>query len=277
MDEGGWRAHVDRHSLWGGELTMRRLIRILVVSASALAMTLTATLPAYAGDDEAPADVQAAYSSEALDYLRAADDSEVTVDQTGVPDFSSAAAFGTPHQVNLWSPELIAGKSFSEPISPLEEWLAPILGQGGEPLGTYRVWRPTSDSKAELAGYNDDIELARALLQIDDKSDLVSDPAIEAWYAVSDGSVTAVNQSAAREVPYPTSIADVAKIVSARYAEAIETSEEAGEGAAGGMPVDDRRPWYYGMDPWVLGAGVLLLIASAIGAVFWMRARRQAG
>lgn len=231
---------------------------------------------AHAASEEIPPDVQAAFSSTAIKDLQAVGDSVVSVDDAGVPDFSSTSSFGTPHQVLLWSPELISGRMSSNPTTPLEEWVAPIIGSDDKLLGTYRVWRPTTGSKAELAGYNDDIELASALNDLKDESALVSDPAIEGWYAVHDNSVTALNQSAAREVPYATPIDEVARIVSTRYAEAIQNSEEVGEGAAGGMAVEDLRPWYYGMDPWILGAGVLLLIASASAAAWWVSVRRRA-
>lgn len=242
---------------------------VVVFSAGSLGL-------AHAASEKIPPDVQAAYSAAAITDLQNVEDSLVTTDKTGVPDFSSASSFGTPHQVHLWSAELIAGKTSSDPTAPLEEWLASIDGPSGELLGTYRVWRPAAGNTAELAGYSDDIELAGALSKLDDKSDLVSDPAIEGWYAVSDGSVTALNQSAAREVPYTASIEEVAGIVAARYAAAIQNSEEVGEGAAGGMAVEDRRPWYYGMDPWVLGVGVLLLLAAAGAAVWRVTVRRRA-
>ncbi|WP_146086482.1 hypothetical protein [Rathayibacter sp. AY1D1] len=267
---------MDRHSLRGGELIMRNLTRIVAGSALAVAFSLGSLATAQAATEGIPSDVQAAYSTEALEKLRTADETLVTVDETGVPDFSSASSFGTPHQVNLWSSDLISGKASNTPTSPLEEWLAPILGPDGEPVGTYRVWRPTSDSKAELAGYNDDTELVGALQALSEKSVLVSDPTFEAWYAVSDGSVSALNESAAREVPYTTSLNEVASIVSTRFAESIKNSEATGEGAAGGMTVLDRRPWYYGMDPWMLGAGAFLLLASAAGAFWRVRANRQA-
>ena len=126
---------MDAHSLWGGGLAMRRLIRFVLGTAAAVALSLGSVAPAYADPEELPADVQAAFSSTALEHLRTAEDSLVTVDETGIPDFSSASAFGAPHQVNLWSSELIAGKQFSDPTSPLDEWLAPILGPAGELLG----------------------------------------------------------------------------------------------------------------------------------------------
>lgn len=268
---------MDSHTLWGGELIMKKLIRSLFGFVIAVALSAGSLAPAHAAGNEIPPDVRAAFSDDALAALQKSEESQVTVDGTGVPDFSAATSFGVPRQVYMWSTDLILGKPSDEPTTALDEWLAPILGPAGEPLGTYRVWRPTPDSTAELAGYNNDIELAAALQKLDEVSVLVSDPTIEAWYAVRDGSVSAVNQSAAREVPYPTAIDEVALLVAERYGAAIADSEEVGEGAAGGMAVDDRRPWFYGMDPWILGAGSLLLLVAAWGGIWWARARRRVG
>ena len=72
---------------------MRRLIRFVLGTAAAVALSLGSVAPAYADPEELPADVQAAFSSTALEHLRTAEDSLVTVDETGIPDFSSARAF----------------------------------------------------------------------------------------------------------------------------------------------------------------------------------------
>ncbi len=199
-----------------------------------------------------------AYSANALAARRHAQDTSVTVDETGGPDFSQATSFGLPWQIQLWSNDLISGKPSAEPTKPIEEWLAPILGPEGDVLGTYRVWRPSPGSEAELAGYDGDIELASALQKIDPQSALVSDPTIGAWYALSEGTVTALNQSAAREVPSAMPIDEVAGLVSARYAEAITKSQENG----------------YGMNPWILGAGSVMLLAAAIGLIWRIRSVR---
>jgi hypothetical protein len=254
---------------------MKRLTRALLGVFLAGALGAGSLMSAHAAIGDLPPDVQAAYSIDALNALRNAEESLVTVDKTGVPDFSAAESFGAPRQVNLWSTELITGKLPSEPTSALEEWLAPILGPAGEVLGTYRVWRATSGGNAELAGYNDDIELGAALQELGDGSVLVSDPAIEAWYVLRDGSVSALNQSAVREVPYPMPVDEVARTIADRYDAAIRNSEQVGDGAAGGMTVEDRRPWYYGMNLWILATGSLVLLASALGGIWWTRAHRR--
>ncbi|MEN9619923.1 MAG: hypothetical protein RL499_116 [Actinomycetota bacterium] len=249
--------------------------RVLFAAVVAVALSAGTLAPAHGAANEIPPDVRAAFSDDALEALQKSDESSVTVDQGDAPDFSTATSFGVPRQVSLWSTDLILGKPSDQPTTALNECIAPILGPAGEPLGTYRVWRPSSDSRAELAGYNNDIELATALLKLDKETILVSDPTIEAWYSMRDGSVTAVNQSAAREVPYPTAIDEVAGLIAERYGAAISDSEEVGEGAAGGMTVVDRRPWYYGMDPWILGAGAILLLVAALGGIWWARSRRR--
>ncbi|MBA4248134.1 MAG: hypothetical protein C0444_07560 [Microbacterium sp.] len=265
------------HLRRGGARAATQLVRSLFGFAVAVALSAGSLAPAHAATDEIPLDVQAAFSDDALAALRQSEESPSADGETGGSEFTGATSFGAPRQVHLWSSDLILGKSSDQPTTALDEWLAPILGPAGEPLGAYRVWRPTPESTAELAGYNNDIELAAALQKLDEVSVLVSDPTIEAWYAVRDRSVSAVNQSAAREVPYPTAIDEVALLVAERYGAAIADSEEVGEGAAGGMAVDDRRPWFYGMDPWILGAGSLLLLVAAWGGIWWARARRRVG
>ncbi|MGC0370555.1 hypothetical protein [Microbacterium sp. SLBN-111] len=235
----------------------RRVATGLLI-AMALAADTTSAARAADGDAEVPADVADAYSSAAIANLRDIDASANTADGPKVPDIGSAALFGVPRQIHLWSPALIAGEVDGDAVAPLDEWLAPIVGADGDLVGTYRVWRPTAGSTAEYAGYNDDDDLARALDGLDDRATLVSDPTIDAWYAVRDGVVTALNASASREVPSPASVDEMRGVVSTRYAEAI-----AGAGQIS-------------MHPLTLGIGAMLLVASAAGAVVWATARRRA-
>lgn len=259
---------------------MTKLLTRLLCGLALAAVVGAGSVTLANADEGTPNDVQAAYSEEALAGLRSMEESSVSIDETDGPDFSAATSFGFPRRVHLWSDDLVQGEETAVPTTTVDEWLAPVLGPEDEPLGTFRVWRPTSEKQAELAGYNDDAELAGALQKLEDDSALISDPTIEAWYALDGGIVTALNQSAAREVPIPAAIDEVAGTVAARYAEAIESSEEIGEGAAGGMPVDDQRPWYDGMNLGILIPAIMLILAAGLGLAWQTlnaRKRRRSG
>lgn len=247
------------------------------------ALALTAFLAgmstsAYA-DDTVPPDVQDAYSQQAIDYLRTSSEGTVDVGNIGdseVPDFSSAARFGTPHEIYSWSSGMIAGDTKVDPVAASGEWLAPILTETGDVLGTYRVWRPSEGAKAEMAGYNNDVDLGRQLGTLSATARLVNDAPSAEWLSLDRGTVSALNQTATVEVPYPVPVAELTPIVAKRYAQAIEDAKGRDDAVGGGGPRDDQRPWYYGMNLWVLTGGVIAL-AAGIAGVTIVLVRRQRG
>lgn len=259
-------------------MTAMRFSYSLLVTVAALAVTVGMASPA-AADEAVPGDVVAAYSDRAIDALRVSGDDSVDVDKSEVPDFSAASRFGEPHQVFLWSSASIAGDSAATAVEPLEEWVAPILTEHGDVLGTYRVWRERPKSAAELAGFDNDIELARALESLSAGAILVSDPPSGAWLSLEDGIVSPLNDLATVEVPYPSPVEEVTALVAKRYAAAIAQAGGESDSMGGGAPLTDRRPWHYGIEAWVVVGGITVAAAGAAlaGLVLVGKRRRRAG
>lgn len=230
---------------------------------SVFGLLVAAAPPARALAPAIPEDVASLYSSEALAELRESGDEMVSTGE--VVDFREARDFGEIKRIHTWSSAFLAGRSSAEPVAATEEWLAPILGRDGSSLGTYRVWRPKVDAPAEFAGYNNETELGNAMQKLAPTTQLVEDPRTAGWFALADGTVTALTEQAEKEVPYPAPVDEVMPIIHKRVAQTIADSEGI-DGAVGGGGVQDRRPWHSGIDP-AIWAGLALLIAGTAGAV----------
>ena len=115
------------------------------IAATVVAMLglLAVGAPAASADEgDTPADVIAAFSVEKAVALG-------SDEEGGLGDLTDAASFGTVHRVHAWSASLIAGEA-GDPVSAMDEWVAPVLSASGEAVGVYRVWRETPDSDATL-------------------------------------------------------------------------------------------------------------------------------
>jgi hypothetical protein len=248
---------------------------IVLAIAGALSATTTSAMAA----ESTPPDVQDAYSAQALSALRASQQTTVDAGNVAgqpVPDFSAAATFGAAHQIHTWSDAMIAGDTSAVPTTATEEWLATVLTAKGNPLGTYRVWRPAAGNTAEMAGYNNDLELARAIVAMPADAILVNDAPSGEWLSIEDSTVSALNQVATFEVPSPMSVADYTPIISERYAAAVADAADRDGAVGGGGPREDRRPWDSGMNPWILLLGTIALVGgAAIGITIVVRHRRE--
>ncbi|MBD3943601.1 hypothetical protein IF188_18065 [Microbacterium sp. NEAU-LLC] len=254
---------------------------VRAVFAVALALLLSGYAAPALADDSTPPDVRDAYSTKALDNLRASNGGTKdagNMGDAGVPDFSSAARFGDPHQISVWSAELIAGDAKAPAVTATDEWLASVLAADGEVLGTYRVWRPSAAARAEMAGFNNDVELGRALSALPSDAVLVNDAPSAQWLSLDDGVVSALNQVAAVEVPSPMPVSELAPIVAKRYAQAIADAEGHDDAVGGGGSTGVHRPWYDGTKVWIIAGVTAAILAGALGAAIALsRERRRAG
>ncbi len=171
----------------------------------------------------------------------------------GVPDLTAAAQFGEPRLIYTWSEAMIAGDTTANALESTAEWTAPFLTADGTPLGTYRVWRPPEKVTAEMAGYNNDVELARNLASMPSEAYLVHEAPTESWFGVEDGIVSPLGQLAAREVPEPISVERLTPIIAKRSADAM-----AGPGINIGLLV-----------------GTILIVGAVAGATIILRRRRR--
>ncbi|MEV5042044.1 hypothetical protein [Microbacterium sp. LMI1x-1-1.1] len=206
---------------------------------------------AYASAEVAP-DVVAAFSDTAIDDVRDQVDT--------LPALEDAASFGPVHRVYRWSDALVAGDA-GDPVTALDEWVAPVLSSSGEALAIYRVWRESPDSVAEFAGVDGDAATAAAIVDVDADAALVSDPTVAAWYAVWDDVATPVGSATFSDIRAGTPVGEVATLVSERTAQAVrDAAPPAGRSFAG---------WVWG------GVGVLAI--AAIGVCVGARRRVPVG
>ncbi|MFI8631408.1 hypothetical protein ACIGEP_02275 [Microbacterium sp. NPDC077663] len=224
--------------------------RALLGLVATLGLLAVGAVPASAAEDNTPADVIAAFSVDTAVVLG-------SDEAAGLGRLAEAASFGTVHRVHAWSASLIAGKA-SDPVSAMDEWVAPILTASGEAVGVYRVWRETPDSDARFAGVDGDAATAAALAEVAAGVMLIEDPTIAAWYTLDAGVVTPVGSARFDDIRVATPIDRVAEIVSARFAQNVR---------------DAAPPVGLSYESW-MWAGIALLVTAAIGAGLVMLRRR---
>ena len=230
----------SRTKWWRIVATVVAMLGLLAVGAPALS----------AGEGDAPADVIAAFSVEKAVALG-------SDEASGLGRLADAASFGTVHRVHAWSASLIAGEA-SDPVSAMDEWVAPVLSASGEAVGVYRVWRETTDSDATFAGVDGDAATAAALAEVAAGATVIEDPTIAAWYTLEAGMVTPVGSARFDDIRVATPIDRVAEIVSARFAQNVR---------------DAAPPVGLLYESWIW-AGIALLVVAAVGVGFVARRRR---
>lgn len=223
----------------------------MVATVVAMLGLLAAGAPAAsAAEGDTPADVVAAFSVENAVELGSDEGS-------GLGDLADAASFGTVHRVHAWSASLVAGE-VSDPVSAMNEWVAPVLSGSGEAVGVYRVWRETPDSDATFAGVDGDAATAAALAEVAAGTTVIEDPTIAAWYTLDAGMVTPVGSARFDDIRVATPIDRVAEIVSERFAQNVR---------------DAAPPVGLSYESWIW-AGIALLVVAAVGVGLVVRRRR---
>ena len=228
-------------------ITRRRIVVTVVAMLGLLAVGAPA---ASAAEGDTPADVVAAFSVQTAVELG-------SDEANGLENLADAASFGTVHRVHAWSASLIAGEA-GDPVSAMDEWVAPVLSGSGEAVGVYRVWRETPDSDATFAGVGGDAATAAALAEVAAGTAVIEDPTIAAWYTLDAGIVTPVGSARFDDIRVATPIDRVAEIVSARFAQNVRD-------AAPPVGLSDES-WMW--------AGIALLVVAAVGVGFVVRRRR---
>ncbi|MEW1834277.1 hypothetical protein [Microbacterium sp. NPDC079995] len=224
--------------------------RVAVTVGAVLGLLAIGAPAASAAQGDMPPDVTAAFS---MDTAVALGSDEAS----GLGLLADAASFGTVHRVHAWSSSLIAGEA-GDPVSAMDEWVAPVLSESGEAVGVYRVWRETPDSDATFAGVDGDAATAAALAEVAAGTTVIQDPTIAAWYTLDAGMVTPVGSARFDDVRVPTPIDRVAEIVSARFAQNVR---------------DAAPPVGLSYESWIW-AGIALLVVAAVGVGFVVRRRR---
>lgn len=218
--------------------------RIAATIVVVLGLLAAGAPAASAAEDDTPADVIAAFSVE--NAVR-----HGAEEAGGLDGLADAASFGAVHRVHAWSASLIAGES-SDPVTAMDEWVAPILTASGEAVGVYRVWRETPDSDATFAGVDGDAAIAAALAEVAVGATVVEDPTIAAWYTFEAGIVTQVGSARFDDIRVATPIDRVAEIVSERTARAIRAA---------------APPLGVPMGRWLWAGGVVLVAAAVVVGV----------
>lgn len=224
--------------------------RIVATVVAMLGLLAVGGAAASADEGDTPADVVAAFSVDKAVELG-------SDEASGLGSIADAASFGTVHRVHAWSASLIAGEA-GDPVSAMDEWVAPVLSASGEAVGVYRVWRETPDSDATFAGVDGDAATAAALAEVAAGVTVVEDPTIAAWYTLDAGMVTPVGSARFDDVRVATPIDRVAEIVSARFAQNVR----------------DAAPPVGRSDESWMWAGIALLVMAAVGVGLVVRRRR---
>lgn len=222
---------------------------------------------------ELPPDVREFFDEQALDVLLDAGHGVSVEIGPDEPDFSIADRLGEAQEVFTWSAEFIAGRETTAPVETLHEWVSAAY-DGDTLVGTISAFRPSPDSRAELAGYNNDLVLGRAVEGLSDDAILVTDPPSGSLYSLSGGSLIALNDPAAFETSGTTTLAEFQPIIAERYANDIAMAGNSEDSVGGGHALEDRRPWVFDV-PAVVGGVALIVVGLGIGAFAIFRRRRR--
>ncbi|MFT4287028.1 hypothetical protein [Nocardioides sp.] len=262
---------MDTFLVWRERLTRCGLLAGGIATATLLAVP---TAPATADAPDVPDDVSQAFNGEALSHLREMNATDMEKSGVRTTNVSAATDFGDPRQIHMWSANLLASAAVDEPVEAMLEWVAPILDENGDALGTYRVWRSAPDRAAEFATYDGEVELGESLESVPLDATLIGDVETGGWFWLADGEVTPLNDLARAEVPRSVPVSEVASIVSARHQAMLAMSTE--EDSAGGAPVQRAAIDSDGFNwPLVAGSGALVLVGVAGALVVTVRGRRR--
>lgn len=189
-------------------------------------------------------------------------------------DARSVLGTADVHEVWLWSTAYLRGDEagLAGPLDSAEQWVA------GTADGTRTAWRDPEQDRVVEAGWDDDVELARALegLAADDR--LVTDEGD--WLVVgADGTVRGLLPERVGDGPAePTSLADFQTLRTARWEAAL-----AGDGLTDGMAGGTGGPDATADDDGAAGQGglrsavpVAVVVAMLLtGTALAVRARRE--
>ena len=269
--------HTWTDSLWGmhEETTMRR---IMTISAVLLLLCFPSTA-AQADGDEVPENVADVFSTDMLEDMHDNGSSVMLGKNPGTfanpVDYGDVVGFGTIHEVFVWSHAFIFDGDPTSAPEPYEFWIAPALLNNGDAAGTATVRWPSPEGVARVSGYDNDVELGNALKKVPDGAQLITDYTINAWYAVKDGTVTAVNTAAATEVPQPMPIEEFQPIIATRWAERIAASEGVFGGAGGGGGGNGASWWHQNQATIYRSVGIVALLGALTVAGYLVRSIRH--
>ena len=176
----------------------------------ALAAPATATL-----NQEVPADVAKWFES-APNLIQSTQNEATTVDsETAEPTFSDVTV-SAPRQVSQWTMRAIRGKSGTGISEPIEQWIG-AFSDRGYVIGTVSAYR-TDGGVVELAYFDDNAELAKALLAESRLDAVVYDGPLDAYFGLTGDRVVPLSPTARLELASPAALASFRQQLAARYA-----------------------------------------------------------
>ncbi len=184
---------------------------------AALAASLgVVAAPRAAAADDLPADVVAWFESEAAAVvLQARQGEAATADGASSTD-AAEVQLGTPVPLTTWSAEYVAGGQDAPVTTPLDRWAAPI-STAGDPVGTVTAAR-SDDGAVGLAYVDDDLSVARGLLELPAGSAVVYDAPLDAYFTVTGDVVAPMSDSSRSELAAGTDSESFQEQLAARYA-----------------------------------------------------------
>ncbi|MGB7981041.1 MAG: hypothetical protein WCF36_09655, partial [Candidatus Nanopelagicales bacterium] len=167
-----------------------KVVQVMVIVGSVLlvlgVMTAGATSsPADASEPEpVPAAVAEWFAHAALPEARQLQANTVTVDGvtagTVLPQGNNSVR--DPRTVEGWRQAFIEGTGDDATMST-DQWVAPVFGEHGNPVGLIRAWIPPGRSEVEIATVEMDAPAAKAIAALPENEILVEDPGL-GWLGV---------------------------------------------------------------------------------------------
>ena len=247
---------------------------LLTTSVVATALLFASSCSATAAEDT-PETLSDWFQHSAISFVIASDTENRSVDMGEASEpYLSATSASAPIEVLTWTTPFVQGdqSALDSPTATTGEWQAALLSDK-RIVGIVQATYDAESREVHPSGYGTDPDMAAAVLEIEPGAQLVLDQPSYGIYQLLDGQVSALNSTAAVEVPYSISLSEFQKIVAARYATAIEESkpyEEAAVGGGGAVPADSS--------PVMVTSAIVLLIGVGCVAAAWiaLRNRRKA-
>lgn len=173
----------------------------------------------------------------------------------GPDDAGSRVSAGEPRPLYQWSEEFRSGAATDEPVTAVEEWIAPVTS-AGEPAGVVVAWR--HEGEIALAYTEEDAALAAAIAGLPGAALVVHEPVIGAHFAVDDGTVSTLRSSTFPSTG-PLPLADFQPVLTERVAEMSLPDE----------PEGGSRWWLPAV--WVALGGLVLAGLVLVAAAAWRR------
>lgn len=258
-----------------------KVVLLMVIVGSVLLalglMTAGGTSSPAAGNEPEPVPAAVAewFENSAPPEARQLQANTVTVDgvTAGTVLPKSANNVQAPRTVEGWRQAFIDGTGDDATVAT-DQWVAPVFGGDGSPVGLIRAWIPPGESKVEIATVEMDAPAAKAIAALPEDQILVEDGGAS-WLGVDaqKGVVRALTTSgrlelASTQVPlahYRSALAKEERRGADAKTAPSSSSDLVGGGSTMPQPADGPPYWgtaQVGLGLLLIGVGVIALIRT---------------